>query len=243
MTILRLLMMMNFFNLSIIIFSELSTLSFVGASRLNCCAGLLPAAAVIVRETPLKFNCLSRNITPTLSIRDIALAGSASNKIFRRSAVGDIRFPEGLWYEDFDFSAKLICAADKTAYVDEALYIYRRGHESTMNNNNAVKNLDILAVMGDLESLFHWPRPGRFRVSCDKPCPARLDKQAVRAEQQRKKQVIKKLRAYVRDIIPDLSECDSFRREPRNRRIVMRLNYTGLDAVSRLLLRAKKAIK
>ena len=187
-----------------------------------------------------------RRETPALlrDGRDIALAGSASNKIFRRSAVGDIRFPEGLWYEDFDFSAKLICAADKTAYVDEALYIYRRGHESTMNNRDGVTSLDSLAVMGDLEPFF----TGRGRrddfeyLVINHVLLDSINRLSAQSSSE-KKQVIKKLRAYVRDIIPDLSECGSFRREPRNRRIVMRLNYTGLDAVSRLLLRAKKAIK
>ncbi len=80
----------------------------------------------------------------------MAAAGSACNKLFRREAVGDIRFPEGLWYEDFGFSAKLLMRSGKTVYLPEDLYDYRVGQPSTMNNENARKNLDMLEIMEDL---------------------------------------------------------------------------------------------
>ena len=47
---------------------------------------------------------------------DISAAGSVWNKIFRRSLVGNIRFPEGVWYEDFAFSAKLLLLSQKTVF-------------------------------------------------------------------------------------------------------------------------------
>ena len=81
---------------------------------------------------------------------DISAAGSVWNKIFRRSLVGNIRFPEGVWYEDFAFSAKLLLLSQKTVFLDEPLYYYRASHPSTMRNQNAVKNLDILTVMDDV---------------------------------------------------------------------------------------------
>lgn len=47
-------------------------------------------------------------VRAALQSHPLASAGSSSNKIFRRALVGDIRFPVGVWYEDFEFSAKLL---------------------------------------------------------------------------------------------------------------------------------------
>ena len=86
----------------------------------------------------------------------LASAGSACNKIFRRELVGDIRFPTGLWYEDFYFSAMMLIRADMVEYVREPLYIYRRHQDSTMRNNNSAKNLDMLKIM-DMLSVHMLP--------------------------------------------------------------------------------------
>ena len=42
-----------------------------------------------------------------------------------------------------------MCIRDR--FIEEPLYVYRRGQESTMHNNNAVKNLDMLTIMDMLE--------------------------------------------------------------------------------------------
>ena len=67
----------------------------------------------------------------------IASAGSACDKLFRRELIREIRFPEGLWYEDFAFSAMALMRSKKTVYLPEILYMYRCGQTSTMHNNNA----------------------------------------------------------------------------------------------------------
>ena len=52
-----------------------------------------------------------------------------------------------------------------------------------------------------------------------------------------KREVIGALRGYVRENIPRLSACESYRAESRNRRIVMWLNYHGLEQLSIALLK------
>ena len=49
--------------------------------------------------------------------RPMTAAGSASDKVFRRSLIEDLRFPEGLWYEDFAFSALALSRAGRFAGV------------------------------------------------------------------------------------------------------------------------------
>lgn len=176
--------------------------------------------------------------------RPLAAAGSSCNKLFRREAVGEIRFPEGLWYEDFSFSARLIAKAEKMIYVPAALYNYRCGHESTMNNNNALKNLDILKIMDGIEDCI-VENCGRDEFESLIISHVLLDSINRLSAQsgQEKRQVIKALRAYVKNKIPSLSACRSYREETRKRRMIMRMNYMGLDSLACSLLKWKKALK
>ena len=171
----------------------------------------------------------------------MAAAGFANNKLFRRSLIETIRFPEEkLWYEDAEFTAVAIHRAGKIAHIPDPLYHYRRGLPSTMNNNNARKNLDLLEVMTHLEDellpdarddfeflvLNHVLLDGMNRV------------QAMTAED--KKDVLWLLRQYVREKIPRLSASRSFREETRNRRIIMRLHYLGLSGLAESILKLKR---
>ena len=171
----------------------------------------------------------------------LASAGSSSNKIFRRSLVGDIRFPVGLWYEDFDFSAKLLMLSRKTVYVEEPLYIYRCGQESTMNNNNSRKNLDIIDIMEDIRVFAerHGDRAGYEFMLINHILLDSIKRLAAQNTGE-KKEMIARLRDYVKQQIPELSKCESFQRESRGRQLVMRLNYMGLEDVSMRLLKIKK---
>ena len=171
----------------------------------------------------------------------MAAAGFANNKLFRRSLIENVRFPEEkLWYEDAEFTAIAIHRAGKIAHIPDTLYHYRRGLPSTMNNNNARKNLDLLEVMRHLEDellpddrddfeflvLNHVLLDGMNRV------------QAMTAED--KKDVLWLLRQYVREKIPRLNASRSFREESRNRRIIMRLHYFGLSGLAESILKLKR---
>ena len=173
--------------------------------------------------------------------RAMAAAGFANNKLFRRGLIENVRFPEEkLWYEDAEFTAIAIHRAGKITHLLDALYHYRRGLPSTMNNNNARKNLDLLEVMMHLEEellpedrddfefliLNHVLLDGMNRV------------QAMTAED--KKDVLWLLRQYVREKIPNLNASRSFREETRNRRIIMRLHYLGLSSLAESILKLKR---
>ena len=54
-----------------------------------------------------------------------------------------------------------------------------------------------------------------------------------------KREVLHQLLAYVRKHIPKLSQCESYRRESRNRRLIMLLNYRGLYGLSQCILNTK----
>ena len=176
--------------------------------------------------------------------KPLASAGSACDKVFRREVIGDIRFPEGLWYEDFAFSAMVLMRAKKTVHLPEQLYQYRCGQPSTMHNNNAAKNLDMLAIMEKLRRFLDSGEGTREDYEYLLLSHVLLDSISRLAQQKdpERKAVIRRLRACVRGEIPDLRACGSFRAESLSRRTVMRLNYAGLEDLAQLLLRTKKRL-
>lgn len=173
----------------------------------------------------------------------LSSAGSSCNKIFRKSRVGEVRFPGGLWYEDFYFSAMLLLRSARTEFIEEPLYIYRRGQESTMHNNNSAKNLDILKIM---DMLAEYMLPNSFRrdfefflinhVALDS-----INRLAAQSAPDRET-VIARMRQYVRKYIPRLSDCECLKAETRNRQIIIRLNLAGLHNISKLILKLKSAL-
>lgn len=170
-------------------------------------------------------------------------AGSSCNKIFRRSLVGALRFPVGLWYEDFYFSAVMLLRSKHTEFIAEPMYIYRRGQESTMHNNNAVKNLDVLTIMDMLEKEMV---PAGYKDDFEfflvnhvlLDSISRLAKQ----DAPERKEVIGKLRQYVQTKIPKLSGCGSYKKESRKRRLIMWTNYHGLEDAGQFILKINQTL-
>lgn len=172
--------------------------------------------------------------------RPIKMSTEVWNKLFRRSALGDIRFAEGLWYEDLAYVARVLLRTERIALVPEPLYYYRCGHTSTMNNNNARKNLDLLKV---LELLRQPMLDAGRREDFDSLVlnHALLDavNRVRRQNSPDKDTIIKEIRDYVNQQIPNLLRDPAFRAESRKRQIVMWLNYHGRDKLSAALLKLK----
>ena len=174
---------------------------------------------------------------------DMAISTAVWNKLIKRSAAEGISFAEGLWYEDLAYTIRLILRVKGVAAVSEALYYYRCGHSSTMNNQNAAKNLDLLQVMEDLKApLTRAGRRDGFEELLI--CHVLLDGINRLAAQNApdKGEVIAALRAYVKSYIPELRLCEKYKRETRKRKIIMFLNYHGLEGLSRRMLRIKESL-
>ena len=173
----------------------------------------------------------------------LSFAGSCCNKVFRAELVKDLRFPEGLWYEDFYFSAMALIRADRTEYLREPLYVYRRGQLSTMHNFNAKKNLDMLTILDLLEpELEKRGRRGDFEFFVINHLLLDTISRLSRQGTPESADAIRKCRAYVRAKIPDLKACESYRAETRNRRVIMALNYGGQEKLGQWILKVKNAI-
>ena len=173
--------------------------------------------------------------------RVLAAAGSSCNKIFRRGMIGEIRFPEGLWYEDFEFSALALLRSAKTVHLPDSFYQYRIGQPSTVHNTNIRKNLDILEIMEDLrEHMDPKTQKDDFEfLVLNHILIDAINRLAVQ-DGPEKRDCLFLLRSYVRTHIPRLGASACFRAESRNRRIIMRLNYMGLEGLSRAILERKR---
>ena len=201
-------------------------------------------ADVVVCDFMERFVDGRESVLPA-SLQDnwLGSAGSSCNKIFRRSLVGALRFPVGLWYEDFYFSAVMLLRSKHTEFIAEPLYIYRRGQESTMHNNNAAKNLDMLTIMDMLEKEMV---PARYKDDFEfflvnhvlLDSISRLAKQ----DAPERKEVIGKLRQYVQAKIPKLSGCGSYKKESRKRRLIMWMNYHGLEDAGQFILKINQTL-
>ena len=172
--------------------------------------------------------------------RPIKISTEVWSKLVRRKTLGDLRFAEGLWYEDLAYVAALLLRTDRIAIVPEPLYCYRCGHTSTMNNNNARKNRDLLKVLEQLRGpMLEAGRQEDFRSLVLNHMLLDGINRLRRQQGGEKEQVIREFRDYVNQQVPDLRRCEAFRLEPIKRRLVMWLNYNGLDKVSGALLKLK----
>ena len=174
--------------------------------------------------------------------------GSSCNKIFSRELVGDMRFPEGLWYEDFCFSIKLSMRAKNISFCEEHFYHAFSRPVSTMNNNNTLKNLTMLTVMEDI-SKFVTDNNLQEKFGYDLEYMmiehvliTSINRVAVQKTKERP-QVIKKLRKFVLSKYKHFWRDPAFKEFAKNYRIIAMLNAFGLWRVSSMIFSMKSGIK
>lgn len=185
------------------------------------------------------FNCTKYNwiyeVTP-----------SASNKIFRRSLINDIRFLNREWYEDFNFTTKLLLLNPKISTISKGYYHCHARRTSTMNNNNSIKNLDMITVIDDLkkyalnknlydENLFSYLIFNHILITSIN----RVSKQKSKDV----KSVINKFVMYCKSNIPNYKSMLFYNNIPLSRKIIANLNYNGHYKMSKFLLTIKSKIK
>ena len=185
-----------------------------------------------------------REVPGAFQDHPLSFAGSCCNKVFRASLVKGLRFPEErLWYEDFYFSAVMLIRAKDTEYLRKPLYIYRRGQPSTMHNNNAAKNLDMIRIMNMLEpELVARGRGEDFNFFLINHVLLDTISRLANQDDPERKAVIRKFREYVHEKLPDLTRCQSYRAESAKRRVIMYLNYNGLEDLGQWILRVKNRL-
>lgn len=171
---------------------------------------------------------------------------SACNKIFRKELIKDFRFLSKLWYEDFDFTTKILFNTNKISNISEGLYHCNCGHESTMNNNNSKKNLDMITVINDIiDYLKKNDKYDKNIVSYlifNHILITTINRVAVQKSND-KKDVIRQLIKYSKDNISDYRKQAFYKNISTNRKIIAWLNYHNMYNLSKIILNIKGKVK
>lgn len=176
------------------------------------------------------------------------IAPSACNKIFRRDFVGDINFPVGLWYEDFEFTTKNLMLTDKISVIHKGFYHCHCREVSTMSNNNSEKNLNMLKIFDNLiefmeeRSLMEKYKDELEYLHLDHILFATITR-VEKHKNKNKRTVIKQLRKAVKARYPKFYKGAVFASLPKKHRNVVFANYMGLSPLVRFLVRTKQGLK
>ena len=171
---------------------------------------------------------------------------SASNKIFRKTLIGDLTFLEGRWYEDFNFTTKILLKNPKISVISEAYYNCHVRTSSTMNNNNSLKNLDIIDVIDDLIIYAKNKRiydDNIFKYLIFDHILITTINRVTNQKNSDTKKVISKLRKYCHDNLTNYKKLDFYSQVSKQRKIIASLNYYGLHNISKIILCIKAKIK
>ena len=73
------------------------------------------------------------------------------NKAYKKSAIGNLRFPVGLYFQDSEFYFKLFTNIKRINYINESLYTYRirKGSTVTRSAEEDLKNVDHMFIIFD----------------------------------------------------------------------------------------------
>lgn len=184
------------------------------------------------------------NCTKYYNIHEVT--PSACNKIFRRETIGDIRFLSKKWYEDFNFTTKILFSNPKISVISKPFYICNCGHVSTMHNNNSKKNLDMIYVLDDLKSYLNDKGLFDDNIFSFLVFTHLLLTTINRVELQTsddKRDTINKLVIYCRENISDYKSKPFYKNISRNKKIIANLNYLGLSSLSRFILNTNARLK
>ena len=78
---------------------------------------------------------------------------SAWNKIYRRDLIGDIRFDEGLNYEDHAFFYRYACRTDHLVHLHLPLYCNTQGRPGQITADGSIRVFDQFAVLDILRAI------------------------------------------------------------------------------------------
>lgn len=205
-------------------------------------------ADIVVCDIVEQFIDSSMYHSHTSATNKIGLANYVLNKIFRRELAEGLTFPKGLWYEDLEYSAKLLMKTDRISVVHEGLYQYNCRDGSTMHNNNAQKNKDILTILKNIEDFVAengWQETYKKEMEYLYVEHA-LYAAVVRLEEQdnsEKREVIEVIRKEVMKRYPLFYKSDYFKEYPLNKRVVLHLVARRLSNVVHYIVVLKRMLK
>ncbi|PYG26327.1 glycosyltransferase [Pelagimonas varians] len=86
---------------------------------------------------------------------------SAWNKLYRRALIEDLRFDEGLWFEDHGFFLRAADRTDHILHLPQPLYLQTQGRIGQITTQDSDRVFEQFDVLRDMSQLMHASsRPG-----------------------------------------------------------------------------------
>lgn len=151
------------------------------------------------------------------------------NKLYKASLIknNDIKFRSRIWYEDVDFSFKVILEAKKISFIDEPFYKYLVRDGSIMNNNNIERCLEICLGFDEIIKFCNDNNfSKKYRDEIEFYCIYHVYICAITRvintnnEYSYKKEIINKLKEYVKTNFPNFQKNKYLNKLDRNKKIV-----------------------
>lgn len=171
------------------------------------------------------------------------------NKIYKKELLlkNNINFREKVWYEDIDFTAKMLFNSLKISFVDKPLYNYLLRPGSTMNNSNINRNLELLDAFDDLIKYFKKNKTYKKNYEkleflclyhiyiCGITRIINID-----TKMKNKKVIINKYYTYINKNFKDFKSNKYIRYLDRNKKIIYRLINLKLYYIIQIIFKIKK---
>lgn len=168
-------------------------------------------------------------------------------KMFKRSVLGDLKFVTRVWYEDMRLIPKFYLNAEKITYIDKALFYYVQRTGSTMNNSNAIKNLDIIDAFEDLIAYYKEKNVyDKFKEELNFLVISHIAVAGITrvllCKNKEKKAVIKKIEEYIFSF-ENLYQNKYIHLLDSNKRLILKFNKNKLYFLTILCMKIKNKIK
>ena len=171
---------------------------------------------------------------------------SACNKLFSREVIGDLKFLNGEWYEDFNFTTKILLKKNiKISTISKPFYHCHSRKVSTMSNNNSLKNLDMITVLDDLkkyakenncydENVFSFLIFHHIMITSINRVALQKNKDV--------KRVIESFVQYSKKNNPRYKKMPFYQTISKKRKLIAWLNCNNMYFISKFLLKIKSII-
>lgn len=175
----------------------------------------------------------------------------AWNKIYKKSLIcnNHLKFRSRVWYEDIDFSYKLLICSKKITFLKENLYNYLLRKDSIMNNKKANRNLELLLSFNEIidyskqNSVYE-----KFYPAIEYLCINHIYIAAVtriinsQIEPNNKKKLIKEFILYVKNNFPNFKYNKYLKKISKNKKIIYILINLKQYWLVKLIFSIKKGV-
>lgn len=149
------------------------------------------------------------------------------NKIYKKEILKKLEFRTKMWYEDIDYTAKLILDNNKFSFVDECLYNYLLRPGSTMNNSNIHRNLELIQAFEEIIKYFKTQKKyDDVKEKIEFLCIDHMYISGIvriinaDADKKEKKEIINKFKNYMKSNFPAFNNNIYLKYLSKNRKII-----------------------